>query len=170
MRPPQASRIATVTRQTPHVTSLSRMMPPRAPSPRAATIICRPMQQKHDAHHSSIPGAHVSQADSVRPGAVQPSLAPSLCCDGTTPPPTNLSASGVEAILLGVGVGGSRGRRESAGRVAGGSSLENLHAMVAGVSHHDAPVAVDGNAATMAGELSVATASAPIVRTWAPSL
>ena len=39
---------------------------------------------------------------------------------------------------------------------AGGSSLENLHAMVEGVSHDDAPVAVDGNAATRLDEFSVA--------------
>jgi len=39
---------------------------------------------------------------------------------------------------------------------AGGSSLHNLHAMVAGVSHDDAPVAVDGDAAKRAVELSVA--------------
>ena len=37
-----------------------------------------------------------------------------------------------------------------------GSSLENLHASVVGVGHHDAPVAVDGNAATRGAELSVA--------------
>ena len=43
---------------------------------------------------------------------------------------------------------------------AGGSSLENLHAMVEGVSHHDAPVAVDGNAAIRAIQLSVASAAA----------
>ena len=39
---------------------------------------------------------------------------------------------------------------------AGGSSLKNLHAMVVGVSHDDAPVAVDGNATTRVGEFSVA--------------
>ena len=39
---------------------------------------------------------------------------------------------------------------------AGGSSLQNLHAIVVGVSHDDAPVAVDGDAATRAVELSVA--------------
>ncbi len=32
--------------------------------------------------------------------------------------------------------------------IAGGSSLENLHAMVPDVRNHDVPVAVDGNAAT----------------------
>ena len=32
--------------------------------------------------------------------------------------------------------------------------LQNLHAMVVGVSHHDAPVAVDGNAALREVELS----------------
>ena len=41
---------------------------------------------------------------------------------------------------------------------AGGSSLQNLHAMVEGVSHDDAPVAVDGDAATREVELSVAFA------------
>jgi len=34
----------------------------------------------------------------------------------------------------------------------GGSSLENLHAMVLGFSHDDAPVAVDGNAAMRLGK------------------
>jgi hypothetical protein len=38
----------------------------------------------------------------------------------------------------------------------GGSSLENLHAMVVGVSHDDAPVAVDGDAAKRLAEFSVA--------------
>ena len=45
-------------------------------------------------------------------------------------------------------------------RAAGGSSLQNLHAMVVGVSHDDAPVAVDGDAAIRAVELSVASALA----------
>ena len=58
------------------------------------------------------------------------------------------------------GGGGGRGRGEEGGSkkggVAGGSSLENLHAMVAGVSHDDAPIAVDGNAAKRVRELSVA--------------
>jgi hypothetical protein len=39
---------------------------------------------------------------------------------------------------------------------AGGSSLKNLHAMVVCVSHDDAPVAVDGDAAMRAAELSFA--------------
>ena len=39
---------------------------------------------------------------------------------------------------------------------AGGSLLQNLHAMVAVVSHDDAPVAVDGDTAKRAVELSVA--------------
>ena len=43
---------------------------------------------------------------------------------------------------------------------AGGSSLHNLHAMVAGVSHHDAPVTVDGNAATRVAELRVVMSAA----------
>ena len=43
---------------------------------------------------------------------------------------------------------------------AGGSSLQNLHAMVVGVSHDDAPVAVDGDAATRVVELSVVIATA----------
>ena len=42
------------------------------------------------------------------------------------------------------------------GGVRGKGSLENLHAMVVGVSHDDAPVAVDGDAATRVVELSVA--------------
>ncbi len=42
------------------------------------------------------------------------------------------------------------------GGAAGGSSLQNLHAMVAAVSHDDAPVAVDGDAATRVAELPVA--------------
>jgi len=42
---------------------------------------------------------------------------------------------------------------------AGGSSLQNLHAMVVvGVSHDDAPVAVDGDAASREAEWSVACA------------
>ena len=45
-------------------------------------------------------------------------------------------------------------------RGAGCSSLHNLHAMVAGVSHDDAPVAVDGNAAIGGEEMSVAKAVA----------
>ncbi len=39
---------------------------------------------------------------------------------------------------------------------ASGSSLKNLHTMVEGVGHDDAPVAVDGNAATRSVELSIA--------------
>ena len=42
------------------------------------------------------------------------------------------------------------------GRCAGGSSHKNLHAIVAAVSHDDAPVAVDGDAAEGAAELPVA--------------
>ena len=38
---------------------------------------------------------------------------------------------------------------------AGSSSLVNLYAMVMGVSHDDAPVAVDGNATIGVAELSV---------------
>ena len=45
-------------------------------------------------------------------------------------------------------------------RGAGGSSLQNLHAMVAGVSHDDAPVAVDGDTAIRGEEMSVAKAVA----------
>ena len=48
------------------------------------------------------------------------------------------------------------GEGEEKGRGAGGSSLENLHAMVEGVSHDDAPVAVDGDAALGVVELSIA--------------
>jgi len=48
--------------------------------------------------------------------------------------------------------------QEGGGGAAGGSSLENLHTMVPGVSHHDAPVAVDGNTARRLVELSVAFA------------
>jgi hypothetical protein len=55
----------------------------------------------------------------------------------------------------GVHCRGRQGGGEGGG-VAVGSSLENLHAMVVGVSHHDAPVAVDGNAAVKFGEFSVA--------------
>ena len=50
-------------------------------------------------------------------------------------------------LLMGRGGGGAG---------AGGSSLKNLHAMVVGVSHDDAPVAVDGDAAIRFEELSVA--------------
>ncbi len=38
----------------------------------------------------------------------------------------------------------------------GGSSIQNLHAMVALVSNDHAPVAVDGDAAVRAAELPVA--------------
>ncbi len=54
-------------------------------------------------------------------------------------------------LMLGQRQRGERRRRGG----AGGSSLENLHAIVVGVSHHDAPVAVDENAAIRAVELSV---------------
>ena len=47
-------------------------------------------------------------------------------------------------------------RRGVGGRGEIGNSLENLHAMVEGVSHDDAPVAVDGDAATRVAEFSVA--------------
>jgi hypothetical protein len=47
-------------------------------------------------------------------------------------------------------------RRWRGGGDAGGSSLENLQAMVPGVSHDDASVAVDGDTATREVELSVA--------------
>ena len=48
-------------------------------------------------------------------------------------------------------------RRESIwGGRRGSSSLENLHAIVVGVGHDDAPVAVDGDAAIGAVELPVA--------------
>jgi hypothetical protein len=42
------------------------------------------------------------------------------------------------------------------GGEGGGGSLQNLHAMVPGVSHDHAPVAVDGNAAKRVVELPVA--------------
>jgi hypothetical protein len=42
------------------------------------------------------------------------------------------------------------------GRYGGGGSLENLHATVAVVSHDDAPVAVNGDAATRLAKLPVA--------------
>jgi len=77
-------------------------------------------------------------------------------CDGHLPPPAFLRASGVDTFFN--EWGGGRGKRERRrGRIgAGGRSLENLHAIVVGVSHHDAPVAVDGNAALRAVELSIA--------------
>ena len=54
------------------------------------------------------------------------------------------------------GGGGRRGEEgDKKGGGAGGSSLQNLHAIVEGVSHDDAPVAVDGDAAIRAAELSV---------------
>ena len=60
------------------------------------------------------------------------------------PPPPELE----EFFLMGNRMGvGERGEI--------GNSLENLHAMVEGVSHDDAPVAVDGDAAKRAAELSV---------------
>ncbi len=46
-------------------------------------------------------------------------------------------------------------RRGGGVGAACGSLLENLHAIVVGVSHDDAPAAVDGNAATRFEELFV---------------
>jgi hypothetical protein len=75
------------------------------------------------------------------------------------PPPVPSQQSTAAPCNKCVG-GGRRGQgqkgRGNRGRVAGGSSLENLHAMVEGVSHDDAPVAVDGNAAKRGLQLSVA--------------
>ena len=48
------------------------------------------------------------------------------------------------------------GEGEEKGAGAGGSSLKILHAMVVGVSHDDAPVAVDGDTSTRVVELSFA--------------
>ncbi len=74
-----------------------------------------------------------------------------------------MRACGVGAIFIGGrGAGGDTvGADREGGEVrpkgvAGAFSLENLHAMVSGVGHHDAPVAVDGNAARGIVELSVA--------------
>ena len=72
---------------------------------------------------------------------------------------SNLRARGVEAFFIGWvggggGAGGNRelgvgmGRSKRGGGDAGGSSLETLLAMVAAVSHYDASVAVEDNAAT----------------------
>ena len=77
------------------------------------------------------------------------------------PPP---SARGIEFFYCWGGEGGAEAFRaggrggggDKKGEGAGGSSLQNLHAMVAGVGHDNAPVAVDSNAATRAVELSVA--------------
>jgi hypothetical protein len=52
--------------------------------------------------------------------------------------------------------GGRGGGGGEGGRCWGGSSLENLHAIVECVSHDHAPVAVDGDAATRLVELRVA--------------
>ena len=51
---------------------------------------------------------------------------------------------------------GRKGGRGGGGWYGGGSSLENLHAIVEGVSHDHAPVAVDSDAATRLVELPVA--------------
>ena len=59
-------------------------------------------------------------------------------------------AAGI-ALREGGGVGARRG-----GGGVGGRSLENLHTVVEGISHDDAPVAVDGNAAKRVVQLSVA--------------
>jgi hypothetical protein len=73
--------------------------------------------------------------------------------------PSNVRTRGVDTFFY-RGGGGGRGRqglgRERKGGGAGGTSLENLHAMVVGVSHHNAPVAVNGNAAIRVLQLSVA--------------
>ena len=63
--------------------------------------------------------------------------------------------------LLRFGFWGGRGggtgvQRKGGGGDSGGISLENMHAIVAGVSNHDAPDAVDGNAAISEAELRVA--------------
>ena len=55
---------------------------------------------------------------------------------------------------------GRAGGGDKKGVGAGGSSLQNLHAMVVGVSHDDAPVAVDGDAAARLVELPVTRALA----------
>ncbi len=55
----------------------------------------------------------------------------------------------------GKGEEGRGGGGDKKGGGAGGSSLQNLHAMVEGVSHDDAPVAIDGDAAKRVEELSV---------------
>jgi hypothetical protein len=59
---------------------------------------------------------------------------------------------GGEVVVRGGG-GGGGGRRR---RYGGDGSLENLHAMVTGVSHDHEPVAVDGDAAIRLDELPVA--------------
>ena len=56
----------------------------------------------------------------------------------------------------GGGEGRGGGGEYKKGGAAGGSSLQNLHDMVVGVNHDDAPVAVDGDATMRAVELSVA--------------
>ena len=59
-------------------------------------------------------------------------------------------------VNKGTGRKGERKGGGGRGGLKGGGSLENLHAMVAGVSHDHAPVAVDGDAAIRAAELPVA--------------
>jgi len=77
-------------------------------------------------------------------------------------PPLQLNATAAfRRMFISIGGGGRQGQTGRGVGMGGGvgacgSSLENLHAMVEGVSHDDAAVAVDGNAATRAVELSVA--------------
>ncbi len=59
-------------------------------------------------------------------------------------------------VNKGTGRKGERKGEVGRGGLRGGSSLENLHAMVVCISHDHAPVAVDGDAATKAAELPVA--------------
>ncbi len=59
-------------------------------------------------------------------------------------------------VNKGTGRKGERKGEVGRGGLRGGSSLENLHAMVTGVSHDHAPVAVDGDAAMRMVELPVA--------------
>jgi len=76
------------------------------------------------------------------------------------------SAASLRRFLFrGGGGGGAQGKKEidwggrmrerREGGATGDTSLENLHALVVGVSHDDAPFTVDGNAAMRAVELYV---------------
>jgi hypothetical protein len=98
----------------------------------------------------------IQQSQSCKPYEIAVNLAPHRLCrlgvgrggrggDGAA----NVEEGGGGGLGRG-GVGGDGGGG------AGGSSLQSLHAMVEGVSHDDAPVAVDGDAATRLVELSVA--------------
>ena len=82
--------------------------------------------------------------------------APLVAVIWSTRSPNPAPANRGDFYCCGGGEEGRGGGGDKKGEGAGGSSFQNLHAMVAGVSHDDAPVTVDGDAAPRAAEFSVA--------------